>query len=149
MKKILFLILFPILVASQNPIIKYNIIHFEIPITNISNLEDALENHPNIEKKSDNKYFFSRSKVNKRENGSWFLTNEEIYFDIKITDRIEVYNIRFSNSIQINLGYASTSMNEKSLETYAVKNNGELRMNKTFTKNYECLHNFFKETLNQ
>jgi hypothetical protein len=148
MKKIIFLILFPIFVAAQNPTIKYNIIHFEIPITNISNLEDALENHPNIEKKSDNKYFFSRSKA-KCKGVSMFISEEEIFFEIKITDKIEVYNIRFTSSIQINLGYVSSSSNEKSLETYAVKNNGELRMNNMFLKNYECLHNFFKETLNQ
>lgn len=149
MKKILFFILVSIYSFSQNPSIKYNIIHFDIPITNNEALADVLENHPNIEKKSENKYFFSKGKVNNCKNTSWFLSNENVYFDIKITDKIEIYNIRFENSIQINLGYASTSRMENSLENYSIKNNGELRKNSTFIKNYECLESFFKSTFNQ
>lgn len=113
---------------------------------------EALNKHPKITFTEEKKGFFQNAKS--KCPGSSIFMREEFNFDFRISNenntiKIEVYNIRFKNSIQTNLYGVSTSNSDAPFENYALKNDNTLRTNNTFKKNFECLHSFFKEVFNQ
>lgn len=142
-----FFILFSSFIFSQtieNVSIKYDVIYYKININKVENYNELLSKNPKLEI-FENRGIGKNIKCNCKE-GAFFI-NEEMNFEFTINDNfIEVFNIRFKNSIQINIGAASTSNSENSLEFYAIKNNGELKKNKQFIKNYKCLEDYFLKT---
>jgi hypothetical protein len=146
MKYLLLLICSISFAQTENISIKHNTIYFTEKINSDSFYISKLSDHPKIQLNS-NKGFFKNAEC--KCPGTSSFISEEMDFDFTIKENsVEVYNIRFKNSIQVNLGGVSTSNNENSLEYYAIKNDGTLRQNNTFKNNYECLSNFFKSVFN-
>lgn len=131
---------------TENISIKYNTIYFTETIKTDSTYLSRLSENPKI-KLDGNKGIFNNAEC-KCDDVSFFIT-EEMNFEFKIKENIvEIYNIRFKNSIQFGTGNFSTNNNQNSLEFYAIKNDGTLRQNNLFKKNYKCLSDFFKNTFN-
>lgn len=146
MKYLLLLICSISFAQNQNISVKYNTIYFTETIKNDSTYISRLSENPKIQING-NKGFFKNAEC-KCIGVSFFIT-EEMDFDFTIKENtIEIYNIRFNNSIQIGFGGVSSSKNENSLEFYAIKNDGTIRQNNQFKKNYECLSQFFKSVFN-
>ncbi len=132
--------------AQENVSIKYNTIYFTENIKNDSTYISRLSENPKVTING-NKGYFKNAEC--KCNGVSFFISEEMNFDFNIKETtVEIYNIRFKNSVEVGFGNISTNKNENSLEYYALKNDGTLRNNKQFKKNYECLSKFFKSVFN-
>lgn len=147
MKYLLLLICSISFAQTENISIRHNTIYFTEKINIDSLYNSKLTDHPKIQLNG-NKGFFKNAEC--KCPGTSFFISEEMNFDFIIKENtVEIYNIRFNNSIQIGFEGISTSKYENSLEFYAIKNDGTLRQNGTFKKNYECLSNFFKSVFIQ
>lgn len=147
MKYFLLLICSISFAQTENISIRHNTIYFTEKINIDSLYISKLTDHPKIQLNG-NKGFFKNAEC--KCPGTSFFISEEMDFDFIIKENtVEIYNIRFNNSIQIGFEGISTSKYENSLEFYAIKNDGTLRQNGTFKKNYECLANFFKNVFTQ
>lgn len=146
--KYLFLLICSISFAqTENISIKHNTIYFTEKISNDSTYLSKLTDHPKIQLNG-NKGFFKNAEC--KCPGTSIFMRDEFNFEFSIKENIvEIYNIRFQNSSQIELYGVRTDAKESSIESLAIKNDGTLRQNGTFKKNYECLSNFFKSVFNQ
>jgi hypothetical protein len=131
---------------TENISIKHNTIYFTEKISNNDTYISKLSDHPKIQLNV-NKGFFKNAEC--KCPGTSIFMRDEFTFEFQIKENsVEIYNIRFQNSTQIELYGVRTDSKETSLETLAIKNDGTLRQNSTFKKNYECLSNFFKSVFN-
>jgi hypothetical protein len=147
MKYLLFFICSISFAQSQNISVKYNTIYFTENIKKDSSYISRLLENPKIEFNS-NKWFFKNAEC--KCPGTSIFMRDEFTFEFQIKENsVEIYNIRFQNSTQIELYGVRTDSKETSLETLAIKNDGTLRQNGIFKKNYECLSQFFKSVFNQ
>jgi hypothetical protein len=130
----------------ENISIKHNTIYFTEKISTDSTYLLKLSDHPKIQLNG-NKGFFKNAEC--KCPGTSIFMRDEFNFEFSIKENIiEIYNIRFQNSTQIELYGVRTDSKESSIESLAIKNDGTLRQNGTFKKNYECLSNFFKSVFN-
>lgn len=147
MKHLLLLICSISFAQTENISIKYNTIYFTENIKIDSSYISKLTDHPKIQL-SGNKGFFKNAEC--KCPGTSIFMNDEFSFEFQIKENeVEIYNVRFQNSSQIELYGVRTDAKESSLESFAIKNDGTLRQNATFKKNYECLSNFFKSVFIQ
>jgi hypothetical protein len=146
MKYLLLLICSISFAQTENISIKHNTIYFTEKINSDSSYISKLSDHPKIQLNG-NKGFFKNAEC--KCPGTSIFMNDEFNFEFSIKENIiEIYNIRFQNSTQIELYGVRTDSKESSIESLAIKNDGTLRQNGTFKKNYECLSNFFKSVFN-
>jgi hypothetical protein len=76
---------------------------------------------------------------------------EDFSFNYKIENkenrfRVTIQNIRFNNSVQLDLGGVVTDVKSNSLGDFVIRSkDGKLRKNKAVQKALECLNNYFIE----
>lgn len=145
--KYLFLFICSISFAqTENISVKHNTIYFTETINNDSTYLSKLSENPKIEIIG-NKGFFKNAEC--KCSGTSIFMRDEFSFEFQIKNNIvEIFNIRFKNSTQLELYGIRSDNEENSLEYYAIKNDGTIRQNNQFKKNYECLSQFFKSVFN-
>lgn len=147
MKYLLLLICSISFAQNQNISVKYNTIYFTETIKNDSTYISRLSENPKIQING-NKGFFKNAEC--KCSGTSIFMRDEFNFEFQIKEnKVEIYNIRFQNSMQIEIYGVRSDSKESSLESLALKDDGILRQNGTFKKNYECLSQFFKSVFNQ
>lgn len=146
MKYLLLLICSISFAQNQNISVKYNTIYFTETIKNDSTYISRLSENPKIQING-NKGFFKNAEC--KCSGTSIFMRDEFNFEFQIKEnKVEIYNIRFQNSIQIEIYGVRSDSKESSFESLALKDDGTLRQNGTFKKNYECLSQYFKSVFN-
>lgn len=146
MKYLLLLICSISFAQNQNISVKYNTIYFTETIKNDSTYILRLSENPKIQING-NKGFFKNAEC--KCSGTSIFMRDEFNFEFQIKDyKVEIYNIRFQNSTQIEIYGVRSDSKETSFESLAIKDDKTLIQNGTFKKNYECLSQFFKSVFN-
>jgi hypothetical protein len=141
----LFLLFFASISFAQieNISVKFNTIYFTENIKNDSTYISRLSENPKISI-AGKKGSFKNAKCNCK--GSSIFMRDEFNFDFNIKDNIvEIFNIRFTNSIQMEMNGVRTTKKESPLELYALKNDNTIRDGGIFGKNFKCLNDYFQQ----